>query len=84
MRRDEDVKRASALAVEHAARSKAIEAYVCRLPEATWKGTRTALAKALGGRTQTALATIGELVSLGRLTETLSRRKTTEALRWVR
>lgn len=82
MRRNDDAKRAAHQAADRIARSGQVESYLQKLPEATWRGTRSDLAKQVGARKADALATIGELVSNGRIVETITGRRT-EAIRWV-
>ena len=82
MRRTDEAARVNVANADRQARAKAVEAYLRGLPEGTWRGTRSDLAKRVGARKTDALATIGDLVSTGLVEEVVSGRRT-EAIRWV-
>ena len=59
-----------------------LEEYLATLPQKTWKGTRSNLAKMVGGKTAVTMAVLGDLISQGRLLEVVSGRET-KAIRWA-
>lgn len=63
-------------------RVEKIRDYMATLPNATWKGTRTNLAKRVGGTHACTMAALVDLVSTGQLVETIKSRST-EDIRWV-
>jgi hypothetical protein len=83
LRSRDEAKQATKESAERQERIEAVRQYMSTLPNATWKGTRSDLAKRIGGRKQTVMAILGDLASTGRIVETVAGKKT-EAIRWVR
>lgn len=70
---------------ECAARSDRVEKIrecLTALPNATWRGTRSALAKRVGGKNTVTMAAIGDLISTGRAVEVM-KGNSTETIRWA-
>ena len=82
LRQGEDAKRAASERLTRKDRVEKVREYMATLPNATWMGNRTNLAKHVGGNHASTMAALVDLVSTGQLGETITRR-TTEAIRWV-
>ena len=82
MRESANVKKAAGEDVGRKASVEKLRVYLTGLPNLTWKGSRSNLSKQVGGTNAVTMAALGDLISTGRIVETIKSR-TTDALRWV-